>query len=140
MLKLSKKADYALVALSHLNMHQGSASAKEIAEHYHLSPQMLANVLKVLAHSGMLSSKRGTTGGYALGRLPAEIFLGEVFDLIDGRQSLSDCANLENSCEAEPNCPAKRPLLLIHRKIKTFIDNLTLADIANGDVLKAINL
>jgi len=140
MLKLSKKADYALVALSHLNLHQGCFSAKDMADQYHLSAQMLSNVLKVLAHSGMLSSKRGTAGGYALGREPGEISLGEVFDLIDGKQSLSDCSNVDKSCDAEPNCPAKRPVLMIHRKIKTFIDSLTLADIANRDILKTINL
>jgi len=140
MLKLSKKADYALVALSHLHAHHGSASVNEIAQSYHLSPQMLANVLKVLANSGVLASKRGTSGGYALGRQPGQIFVGEVIDLIDGKQSLSDCASVDKGCDAESNCPAKRPLLMIHLKIKHFIDNLTLADIANAEVLRSISL
>ncbi|OGH00230.1 MAG: hypothetical protein A2600_07075 [Candidatus Lambdaproteobacteria bacterium RIFOXYD1_FULL_56_27] len=140
MLKLSKKADYALVALSHLQAHRGPASAKEIAQVYNLSAQMLANVLKTLAHSGMLLSKRGVTGGYALGRNPRQIFLGEVIDLIDGRQSLSDCSSLDKSCQSESNCPAKSPILMIHKKIKTYFDNLTLAELADKETLRGINI
>jgi len=140
MLKLSKKADYAIVALSHLNATREPASAKEIAQCYNLSAQMLANVLKTLTHSGLLSSKRGVAGGYALGRSPKHIYLGEVIDAIDGRQSLSDCASLDKSCSAEQNCPAKSPILMIHKKIKQFMDSLTLADIANRDILKEISI
>lgn len=140
MLKLSKKADYALVALSHLQSHHGPASAKEIAQVYNLSPQMLANVLKRLAHSGMLNSKRGVTGGYALGRKPTDICLGEVIDVIDGKQALSDCTSFEKDCSAEPNCPVKSPITLIQKKIKHFIDNLTLADIANKEALRHVQI
>ncbi|MDT8445948.1 MAG: Rrf2 family transcriptional regulator [bacterium] len=140
MLKLSKKADYALVALSHLQSHAGSASAKEIADFYNLSPQMLANVLKRLAATGMLLSKRGVAGGYALGRHPQQIFLGEVIDVIDGKQALSDCTSFDKDCSAEPNCPVKSPISLIHNKIKHYIDSLTLADIANRDALRSMTI
>ncbi|OGG96434.1 MAG: hypothetical protein A2508_00725 [Candidatus Lambdaproteobacteria bacterium RIFOXYD12_FULL_49_8] len=140
MLKLSKKADYALVALSHLQATELPASAKEIADRYNLSAQMLANVLKTLTQSGLLASKRGAMGGYALGKRPEHIFLGEVIDAIDGRQSLSDCTSLDKRCSAETNCPAKSPILMIHKKIKQFIDSLTLADIANREILKGVSI
>ena len=131
MFKLSKKADYALVALSHLQRKQAPASAKEIAQTYNLSNQMLANVLKSLAGAGYLISKRGTLGGYSLSRQPGQISLGEVIGLFDGEKAFSDCSSLEKDCVSAAKCPARRPVLMIHRKIKEFVDGISLADLAN---------
>jgi DNA-binding IscR family transcriptional regulator len=55
MLKLSKKADYALIAVRHLATHgvEQSHSAADIAEVYGISPQLLAKVLQRLAKHGL---------------------------------------------------------------------------------------
>jgi len=52
MLKLSKKADYALIAVRHLATHgaEQSHSSADIAETYRISPQLLAKVLQRLAN------------------------------------------------------------------------------------------
>ena len=54
MLKLSKKADYALIAVRHLATHRGepSQSASDIAEAYGISAPLLAKVLQRLAKHG----------------------------------------------------------------------------------------
>ena len=51
MLRLTKKADYGLMALKYLaEQRDGSAhSAKDIAEAYHIPPQLLAKILQTLA-------------------------------------------------------------------------------------------
>ncbi len=53
MLKLTKKADYGLIALKHLSTQgpNGSSSAKEIAETYHIPLPLLAKVLQKLVKS-----------------------------------------------------------------------------------------
>ena len=73
MLRLSKKADYALMAVKHLAMRPdgGSASAREIAESYDIPLELLAKVLQRLVRSRILVSVQGTRGGYRLGR-PAQ--------------------------------------------------------------------
>jgi len=134
MLRLSKKTDYAIVALSHLYETKLPASVREIADSYHLSSQMLANVLKMLSSTGVLISKRGVTGGYSLGKSAENIFLGEVIDIIDGPIQLSDCTSNDNGCRAEDSCPAKAPIIKIHQRIKSYIDNLSLADIAGKNI------
>jgi DNA-binding IscR family transcriptional regulator len=50
MLRLSKKADYALLAMRHLAAHadRGAVSARELAEAYDLPPELLAKVLQKL--------------------------------------------------------------------------------------------
>ena len=137
MLRLSKRADYAIVALSHLQATKVPASARSMAITYNLSSQMLANVLKLLSSSGILESKRGATGGYTLGKDPSKIFIGEVIDVIDGPFHISDCANVSTTCDAEERCcPAKVPMMMIHQKIKNFVDNLTLNDIVNEHIFQ----
>lgn len=140
MLRLSKKADYAIVALSHLQATQIPASARIIADRYHLSAQMLANVLKMLAATGILNSKRGVAGGYTLGRDPRLIYIGDVLDVIDGPFHISDCANVLTKCDAESSCPAKVPMMMIHQKIKDFVDNLSLNDIVNEQAFRDLKI
>ncbi len=59
MLKLSKKSDYALIAVRHLATHgvEQSHSAADIAEVYGISPQLLAKVLQRLAKHGLVTAR-----------------------------------------------------------------------------------
>ena len=69
MLKLTKKADYALMAMKHLaEHHDGSRSAKDVADAYGIPPEALAKILQRLAKAGLLQSQHGTNGGYTLAR------------------------------------------------------------------------
>ena len=81
MLKLTKKADYGLIALRHLstpsNGHPGAsghgcASAKDIAAAYKIPLPLLSKVLQKLTRSGLLISEQGTNGGYKLARDPRD--------------------------------------------------------------------
>jgi Rrf2 family protein len=69
-LKLSKKADYGLIALKHLAMHYGeeSFSASDIAEAYGISTPLMAKVLQKLARGGLVAARHGSSGGYTLAR------------------------------------------------------------------------
>ncbi len=92
MLKLTKKADYGLIALKHLAVSGGpSASAKEIAETYGIPLPLLSKILQKLAKSGFLRSEHGTNGGYRLARDPREISALEVIRSIDGPIVLTAC-------------------------------------------------
>ncbi len=70
MLRLSKKADYALIAMKHLAIRPdaASASAREIAEQYDIPVELMAKVLQRLARRGLVTSHQGTRGGYRLAR------------------------------------------------------------------------
>mgnify|MGYP001210628041 CR=1 FL=1 len=86
MLKLTKKADYGLIALRHLTVaaakaHGGSrtsASAKDIAEAYRIPLPLLSKVLQKLARGGLLISEQGTNGGYRLSRDPQDLINQEL--------------------------------------------------------------
>ena len=88
MLKLTKKADYALMAMKHLADHADegtrSASAKDVADSFGIPPEALAKILQRLAKAGLLHSQHGTNGGYRLARAAHTISAFEVIQAIDG--------------------------------------------------------
>ena len=59
MLKLTKKADYGLIAMRHLAEHAGSSSAKDLADAYGIPQEALAKILQRLAKAGLLRSMHG---------------------------------------------------------------------------------
>jgi Rrf2 family protein len=93
MLRLSKKTDYALMAMKHLATHRdrGSSSAREIAEHYDIPIELLAKVLQRLVRGGLLVSQQGTRGGYQLARIPGQISVADVIQAIDGPVAVTAC-------------------------------------------------
>jgi len=64
MLRLSKKADYALMAMKHLALRgdRGSSSAREIAEAYDIPIELMAKVLQRLVQRGLLFTRAGRAG------------------------------------------------------------------------------
>jgi len=82
-LRLSKKADYALMAMKHLALRgdQGSSSAREIAALYDIPIELMAKVLQRLVRRGLLASHQGTRGGYELVRRPTQISVADVIEL-----------------------------------------------------------
>jgi Rrf2 family protein len=100
MLRISKKADYAvflLGAIARAGAYPGGAagdtvvSAHEIARRAHLNKSVVANLLKEFARAGMLESTRGLRGGYRLLRQPSEISLGQILEVVEGKFVLVDC-------------------------------------------------
>ena len=84
MLRLSKKADYALISLGYLAEHAGHVvSAREIAERCQLPLPLLMNILKVLHQRGVLKSTRGASGGYRIAMDLTKLSLLELSDLLD---------------------------------------------------------
>jgi len=93
MLKLTKKADYGLMAMKHLAEHvdHGACSAKDVAEAYGIPQEALAKILQRLAKVGLVRSQHGTHGGYTLTRDPKMISAFEVIKAIDGPLFITSC-------------------------------------------------
>src|SRR5687767_2571346 len=104
MFRLSKKADYGLIALKHLAQHSDeSISAREIALHYRIPGELLAKVLQRLARKGLLVSQQGTNGGYVLARDPAAISIVDVVEALEGPISMTPCER-GSDCQQMPTC------------------------------------
>ncbi|MGH9721077.1 MAG: RrF2 family transcriptional regulator [Bryobacteraceae bacterium] len=135
MLKLTKKADYGLIALKHLavNTARGSASAKEIADHYRIPLPLLAKVLQRLTKSGLLQSLPGTNGGYKLARHPWDISALEVIRAIDGPIILTHCFTAHGECDQSETCNVREPLRKVHEGIMSLLGTITISDMSKDD-------
>jgi len=129
---LSRKADYALLILSHLNQRAEGACAREVADRFHLSRAFVANILKELCHKGFVISHRGVKGGYVLARPAEEVQLVEVIESLDDSFRFAECNQPgDDNCVIAPSCPLKGAVAEIHRRIREILSELTLADVFN---------
>ncbi len=129
MLKLTKRADYALIALRHLAL-QGTASAKDIADSYGIPSPLLAKVLQKLVRAGLLASLPGTNGGYRLARDPRKITALEVIRSIDGPVTLTSCNTLRGACGQSSRCTVRAPLRKVHESIMGVLGTITISEMS----------
>ena len=136
MLALSKKCDYALIALAYLASPVGRvASATKIAQRFDLPVRVLMNVLKQLAQEGLVHSARGSRGGYSLTSDPRKITLGQLVRIIEGPIGLAKCLPKTDSakkCSVHDQCPVRWPVARVQEKIESFLDEITIAHITAG--------
>ncbi len=132
MLRLTKKADYGLMALKFLAEHadQTSLSAKDIAEAYHIPPQLLAKILQRLAKVGILRSHAGMNGGYSLLKSAREISAFEVIHAIDGPLFITSCGPSHSGCDLTDSCTIKEPLARVNDSISGLLRSISIADLA----------
>jgi Rrf2 family protein len=132
LLRLSKKADYALMAVRHLALKSGpsSASAREIAEQYDIPIELMAKVLQRLVRAGLLISTQGTRGGYTLGRLASSISVADVIQAIDGPFTVTACSTEKNDCEQYSKCSIRDPLWQIRERIAATLGTVSIAEMA----------
>ena len=139
MLKLTKKADYGLIALRHLAVGSGerSASAKEIADRYGIPLPLLSKVLQKLTRGGFLRSEHGTNGGYRLARDPRQVNALEVIRVIDGPTALMSCFTGQKKCGQSGTCTVREPLRRVHQGILHLLENITISDMAQDEAEEA---
>src|SRR5580693_2830433 len=130
MLKLTKKADYALMAMKHLadHAHEGtrSSSAKDVADSYGIPPEALAKILQGLVKAGLLHSQHGTNGGYTLARDPARISVFEVIRAIDGPLFITSCVTVRGECDQSDRCNIREPLRRVNHRIEELLRRITI--------------
>lgn len=131
MLRLTKKTDYALIAMAYLSSVDGGvASARSIAARYHIPSEILAKVLQRLVRCRLLESAHGTRGGYSLGRDPSRISVAEVVEAVDGPITLTTCSESDHECEQFVACTVRDPLWQIRDRIAESLESYSIADLA----------
>jgi FeS assembly SUF system regulator len=128
MLKLTKKADYGLIAMRHLAQQAdlGACSAKDLADMYGMPQEALAKILQKLTKAGLLVSQYGVNGGYALARDPRRITAFEVIRAIDGPLFMTSCSTAVEGCDQGSRCTVREPLRKVSRSIEQVLDRLTI--------------
>lgn len=85
-LKISLKVEYACRVLARLAKNQGKelwSHTEDLAADESIPPNYLVQILSELRNGGLIASRRGKAGGYALEKNPAQINLLEVVRVVD---------------------------------------------------------
>jgi len=133
MFRLSQKADYGLILLSSLVPYAKASEAKrpsfvsisEIAKKHKISPKFLSQIAQELKKAGILRSKEGIAGGYALAKGPSEIKLLDVLKILEGEIMEGRCFEEGHKCV----CGAKDIWRQIKKQISATIGQKSIADL-----------
>jgi FeS assembly SUF system regulator len=132
MLKLSKKADYGLIAVKHLALRaaQHSQSASDIAEAYGISGPLMAKVLQKLARHGLVTAQHGSAGGYRLARDPKDVTALDVISAIDGPLFITSCTTSRGECDQSHTCTIREPLRRVNEGILQVLSSVTISQMS----------
>lgn len=143
MLKLSKRIEYALLAVQEMARKQGSiVSAKDIAERFDISFTLLAKVLQQLVHAGYVRSYHGVHGGYELVVASDRLSVADVIVAVDGRKSaLVECQDEgDHGCASVGTCTIREPLAVLQERITSTFASMTVQELAQPPVLVSLSL
>jgi len=134
--KLTAKEQYGLRALAELAQCYGSGpvSLREIAQVQGLSLPYLEQVALALRNAGLVISKRGAAGGYALAYPPEEITVGDAIRALDGGIKLLPCVDGRGriSCARTSACSRRDIWVALQSHLEMLLERVTLADLTQG--------
>jgi Rrf2 family protein len=150
MIKISKKADYAVLIMASLASRQAAheakgdlgdkqrdllpASAHDIADENSLSQPLTANLLKVLTRAKLLESVRGAGGGYRLAQPRFEISLAQILEAVEGPFRLVECAGAaedhdHEACSLSGHCLSRSAMRVVHSRIANLMAQIQLPEL-----------
>ncbi len=136
MLKLSKKAEYAILAMQFMAENSGyKLNAKEIAFQLGLSFEFLSKTMQALNKSGLVESQQGVKGGYILSKDADNISLMEIINATEEKIGIVDCLNSNvDICDRNEICVIKDPMHKIQKLIDNIFNLTSLKDLAISDL------
>lgn len=128
---LSKSAEDALRAAHLLAFRppETPVPAGEIAALLELPENSLSKLLHRLQREGVLTSRRGPAGGFALARPPAEVTLAEVVRPFDDLAEERRCLLGQRECHDDSPCAAHEEWRDVRETVRRFFHETTLADL-----------
>jgi len=138
-MRVSKKAEYALRALVAIARERGPAGGarkswriEELSAQENIPIKFLEQILLALRHAGLLTSRRGVGGGYALLRSASEISVGEVIRILDGPLAPVPCAaerpNERCTCPDPRTCALRLLMTDVRRDLAALLEARTIED------------
>lgn len=138
MFRLSKRADYGLIALKHLALYdERTSSAKEIARTYNIPSELMSKVLQKLVRRGLLISHAGPNGGYCLARDAEQITVIDVIEALEGPVQLTPCESADD-CEQLQLCSIRDPLRAIKEKVVSVLVDTTIQELAGLETSQVV--
>jgi len=140
-MKLSTKGRYGLRAVLDIATHCSCepdktepASLNSIAARQQLSEGYLEQLIAKLKKAGIVTSARGSSGGYRLARPASEISIGDVLRALEGDLKVGQCPEESSDCNLYNQCVTKYVWERINNSINQAVDSMTIQEVINlGD-------
>lgn len=133
---LSKRGKYALRALYCLGREYGKGPVliATVAATEQIPRKFLELILLQMRDRGIVASKKGKGGGYALAKPPDQITLGSVIRIIDGPLAPLPCASESayrkcDECVDEKRCGTNLVMRQVRDAMSAILDHTTIADV-----------
>jgi len=133
-MKISTRGEYGVRAMVALARHYGAGpvSLAAVARDSAVPPAYLEQLIGPLRRAGLVSSTRGSRGGYQLSRPPAQIRVGDVYRVMEGPVAPMDCVSedpADQTCPLIDGCETRPVWLKVRDSIVGALDSTTLADL-----------
>ena len=136
MLRISKLTDYGTVVLACLaGAPAQRLTASEVAERTRLGLPTVSKLLKSFHRAGILTSARGSRGGYQLARPAAAISAAAIIDAIEGPVAITECSGEHSTCAHEVSCSTGNAWQRINGAIRRSLDEISLAQLSGQETV-----
>ena len=134
MLKLSKKSEYALMAVKYIALQQNKScvTAREISKNYNLPYELVSKVLQQLTRYNVVLSIQGARGGYKLSKSTSDLSLIDIISAVEPRHQITNCMMEGSSvedCEHYDCCVIRDSLIKVQSKIDNLLKNIMIREI-----------
>ena len=131
MLKLTRKLEYALISLRHMQMKGSSlSSTKEISDLYTIPRELLAKTLQQMARLKYIYAVQGSQGGYRIHQALGKINLTQFVEAMEGPLEMVEC-NINSDCIQFNTCNIRMPINKINQNIRSIFNNINITDITS---------
>ena len=145
-MRITQEADYAIRIVS-LLAQKGLLGAPEMSENVKVPQGFAMKILRKLTSEGIIRSKRGVNGGYALSRSSEELTVADIIEAVDGEIAISKCLLSTHDCLNNPDksrCRYHNVFASVNEIIKERLSRLTIkmmvdANIPTEELIKIIN-
>ena len=130
MLKITRKVEYALIALRHMQLKQSDklTSTKEIATRYGVPQQLLAKALQHMARDGIIEAVQGPTGGYRVSTNLNQISMKDFFEKLEGPLGMMDCY-FDSECIQIGACNIRIPIQRINDNMRNLFSQMSVQEV-----------
>ena len=130
MLKITRKVEYALIALRHMQLKQSDklTSTKEIATRFGVPQQLLAKTLQHMARDGIIEAVQGPTGGYRVATNLDQISMKDFFEKLEGPLGMMDCY-FDSDCIQIGACNIRIPIQRINDNMRNLFSQMSVQEV-----------
>ena len=134
-MRVSAKVDYAVRAAVELAAAgEGPVKGDRIAGAQKIPLKFLENILSELRRAGIVASQRGADGGYWLAVDAGEVTIADVIRAVEGPLADVHGTPPERLAFKGTAAPLKEVWVATRASLRTVLEEVTLADIASGEL------